>query len=84
MILEFVKNVKIEFQNGIESIQTYCCISKFSVQEYALVELEIQKLLEKGVVTPSIHENGGFISTIFFHSEKDRSYHTILNLKQFN
>ena len=58
VILEFVKGVKIEFQNGVEPIQTYCRISKFHAQEHALVELEIQKLLEKGVITPSIHEDG--------------------------
>ena len=40
VILEFVKGVKIEFQNGIEPIQTYCRISKFNAQENALAELE--------------------------------------------
>lgn len=70
MILECVKGVKIEFQNDLEPIQNYCRISKFNVQEHALVELEIQKLLEKGVIIPSIHEEGEFISTIFFAQQE--------------
>ena len=83
-ILEFVKGVKIEFQNDEVPNQTVCRTCNFNKQEQAIVELEIQKLLEKGVITPSAHEDGEFISTIFLRSKKDGSYRTILNLKHFN
>ena len=81
---EFVKGVKIEFQNSKEPAQTMGRTCHFNVTEQAIVESEIQKLIQKGVIIPSVHEEGEFISTIFLHSKKDGSYRTILNLKQFN
>ena len=84
VILEFVKGVKIEFQNSKEPAQTMGRTCHFNVTEQAIVESEIQKLIQKGVIIPSVHEEGEFISTIFLHSKKDGSYRTILNLKQFN
>ena len=48
------------------------------------VDLEIAKLLEKGVLQPSKHEAGEFISTIFTRPKKDGSHRMILNLKSFN
>jgi hypothetical protein len=84
VILEFVKGVKIEFQNGIEPTQNIGRTCNFNVREQVIVESEIQKLIQKGVIIPSVHEAGEFISTIFLRSKKDGSYRTILNLKQFN
>ena len=48
------------------------------------VDLEIAKLLKKGVLQPSEHEAGEFISTIFTRPKKDGSHRMILNLKSFN
>ena len=84
MILEFVKGVKIEFYHGIEPTQNMGPSCNFNVREQIIVESEIQKLLQKGVIIPSVHEEGEFMSTIFLRSKKDGSYRTILNLKKFN
>jgi hypothetical protein len=84
VILEFVKGVKIEFQNGIDPTQNIVRTCNFNVREQVIVESEIQKLIQKGVIIPSVHEAREFISTIFLRSKKDGSYRTIFNLKQFN
>ncbi len=84
IILEYVKGVKIEFQNGIQPYQNNVRTCYFNVTEQAIVESEIQKLSDKGVIIPSTHEDGEFISTIFLRGKKDGTYRTILNLKQFN
>ena len=38
---------------------------KFSLGESKIIESEINKLLVKGVIIPTTHEPGEFISTIF-------------------
>ena len=57
VILEF-KGVKIEFQNSIEPAQTMGRTCHFNVREQAIVESEIQKLIQKGVIIPLVHEEG--------------------------
>jgi hypothetical protein len=84
VILEFVKGVKIEFQNDIEPTQNIGRACNFNVREQVIVESEIKKIIQKCVIIPSVHEVGEFISTIFLRSKKDGSYRTISNLKQFN
>ena len=63
VILEFVKGVKIEFQSGVPPTQHTGRTSRVNAQEQGLVECEIEKLLQKGVIVPSVHEAGG----IHFH-----------------
>ena len=46
--------------------------------------LEISKLLKKGVILPSAHEDVEFISPIFLRAKKDGTHRLILNLKDFN
>ena len=48
------------------------------------VENEIQKLLYKGVIIHSYHEQGEYFSPIFSVPKSDGSIRLILNLKQFN
>lgn len=84
VILEFVKGVRIDFLHDIEPIQSTVRASYFNAKEEVIVADEIKKLLKKGVVIPSKHEEGEFISPIFLRSKKDGSYRTILNLKQLN
>ena len=55
-----------------------------NAQECDIVDQEIDKLLNKGVVIESQHENGEFISNIFLRRKKDGNYRMILNLKCFN
>ena len=49
-----------------------------------VVRTEVQKLLNKGVIKPSAHEEGEIISPIFVRPKKDGTYRLILNLKQLN
>ena len=45
---------------------------------------KISKLLQKGVVKPSYHEEGEFILPIFVSVKSNGGYRLILNLKSFN
>ena len=53
---------------------------KMNLTEQLLVDSEIEKLLEKGVIEQCSHENGEFISNIFLREKKDGSHRMILNL----
>ena len=57
---------------------------KFSLGESKIIESEINKLLVKGVIIPSTHEPGEFISTIFLRPKPDGTHRMILNLKKLN
>ena len=56
----------------------------FSISDSLVIEAEIQKLLDKGVIGPTQHESGEYISPIFVANEEDGSFRMILNLKRFN
>ena len=56
----------------------------FNISDSLVIEAEIQKLLDKGVIAPTQHESGEYISPIFVTKKKDGSYRMILNLKCFN
>ena len=56
----------------------------WSKTERELIDMEIQRLLLKGVIAHSVHEEGEFISSIFVRPKKDGSYRMILNLKSLN
>ena len=49
-----------------------------------MVDEEIFKLLSKGTIEPSFHEEGEVISPIFIRPKKDGSMRTIINLKFLN
>ena len=53
--------------------------TKLSDIQTESVELEITKLLKKGVIQPSEHEAGEFISTIFTRPKKDGSHRMIFS-----
>ena len=56
----------------------------WSKTEEGFIDMEIQRLLLKGVIAHSVHEEGEFISSIFVRPKKDGSYRMILNLKSLN
>ena len=67
-ILQAVKGYKIEFLHNVGLSQTHLSWEiSFNAQECDIVDQEIVKLLSKGVVIESQHENGEFISNIFLH-----------------
>lgn len=84
-ILQAVKGYKIEFIDNVGPRQTHLLREiGLNAQECDIVVQEIDKLLNKGVVIESQHENGEFISNIFLRRKKDGNYRMILNLKCFN
>ena len=48
------------------------------------VDLEIDKLLEKGVISESQFEEGQFVSNIFTSEKKDGGHRIMLDLSQLN
>lgn len=52
--------------------------------EGEIIDSEIAKLLSKGVIIKTDHEDGEFISPIFIRPKKDGSNRMILNLKGLN
>ena len=54
------------------------------LDEQRVIDTEINTLLAKGVITPSSHEEGEYISPIFTRAKKDGSFRVILNLKCLN
>ena len=56
----------------------------FNRVQQAIVAKEIETLLNKGVIKPSCHEPGEFISPIFLRPKPDGTYRMILNLRAFN
>ena len=58
--------------------------NQFSMSEITVLKDEINKLLKKGVVTLSSHEENEYISPIFLVPKEDNAFRMILNLKRLN
>jgi len=81
--LNCVKGQYIEFSSG--PTQNLVIRRKtFNTSDSLIIDAEIQKFLSKGVIAPTQHEFGEYISPIFVANKKDGSYRMILNLKSFN
>ena len=52
--------------------------------QQAIVNQEVDKLLDLGVVSPSRHEQGKCLSPIFVTPKRDGSYRLIFNFKNCN
>ena len=59
-------------------------VRQFLKEDKSAIDLEIQKLLTKGVITKCEHERGEYISSIFIRQKPDGSCRLILNLKNLN
>ena len=80
--LETVRGLKLEF--NVDYITNITPKSKqFSNYEIDLVEDEINKLLKKGIIVESSHEDDEIISPIFIRPKPD-GCRLILNLKETN
>ena len=82
-ILDMITGTTIDFkylsvQHGPPAIR------EFSDPESQIIETEIEKLLNKGVIVRTDRETGDFISPIFLREKKDGSHRMILNLKALN
>ena len=56
----------------------------FTQGETTAIDVEISKHFRKGVINPSIREQGLYISPTFVTIENDGGYRLILNLKNLN
>ena len=82
-ILQIVLSLKLEFLGDPpEKHNSY--IPHFSKKDESAIDLEIQKLLAKGVITKCEHEKGEYISPIFIRQKPDGSCRLILNLKNLD
>ena len=57
---------------------------KFNSEEAAIIDGEIQQLLDKGVLEETDPTYGQYVSAIFLRKKKNGSYRLILNLKGLN
>ena len=83
IILDIIKNdLKIDFKEGPVNI----CVPKIhhSTKEIEIINSEIQKLIDKGVIVQCEREPNDFFSTVFTREKKDGSSRTTLNLKYLN
>ena len=53
-------------------------------KEYNIIDTEVTKLYNKGVIETCLHEDGEYFSNLFTTPKKDGTYRTILNLKSLN
>ena len=81
-ILGIVSGYRIDFERL--PYQTYVPCIKFSKGDEHIIAVEVQKRLDKGVLSKTTHCNGEFISSVFTRPKKDGSHRLILNLKNLN
>jgi hypothetical protein len=82
-ITQTIMGVNIEFTSTpFQAVVP--CENAFSKAESEAIDLEVYKLLKKGVISQTLHEPGEFISRIFIRPKKDGTYRLILNLKKLN
>ena len=82
-ILSSIKGVKIEFVDCPKQTmipREY----NFDATEVVIIDKQIEKFLQTGVIETTTHCKGEYISNIFIRPKKDGSYRLILNLKNLN
>ena len=79
-ILDIIKNgLKIDFKE--RPINIFVPGIRHSTKEKEIINSEVQKLLDKGVIVQCDSEPNDFVSTVFTGEKKDGFSRTILNLK---
>ena len=82
-ILSAIRGVKIEFVAHPKQTlipREY----NFNAAEVVIIDKQIEKFLQTGVIETTSHCKGEYISNIFIWPKKDGSYRLILNLKNLN
>lgn len=80
-----VENLHIDFvDNAPPSQNSKVDYQKFNAVESDIIDCEIQKLIQYGVIVHSSFEVGQYVSPIFLRQKKNGEYRLILNLKNFN
>ena len=81
-ILDIVENgLKLNFDDIPSNVPFE---HKLSTRDTDIISGEINKLLQKGVITKSTYKENDFFSSFFVRPKKDGNFRTILNLKQLN
>ena len=84
-VLSTVKGLPIIFEQApTELLNQSSFEQRFSDTETEIIEKEISKLLKKGVIMETTHEEGEIISPIFLIPKPDGTMRFILNLKKLN
>lgn len=85
-VLDWVEHCHLEFVDDVSPVQELGYkVIKFNDTESAIIDSEIVKLLNKGVIVESTHSQGEFVSSIFLRLKKNGvDYRMILNLKELN
>ena len=78
--LQVIEGDIVEFET-IPPERHYSYYANFSESETELIDLEIQKLLQKEVIVPSIPEKTELVSPIFTVPKPDGGITLILNLR---
>ena len=82
-ILDVVKyGLKTDFKNKPQLANVPKILH--NAEEKSIINLEIHKLLKKGVITKCQKEEGDFIFNVFTREKKDGTFRTTLNLKYLN
>lgn len=56
----------------------------FSEIEQNIIDNEVEKFLDRGIIMPSLSGPGDIVSPIFTRLKKDGSHRVIFNVKKFN
>ena len=84
-ILDMVQHAHLQFSEGFipiqhKNVQPYC----MSQKERFVVDGELAKLTNKGVIQEWQESSDQYLSNVFIRPKKDGSYRMILNLKELN
>lgn len=82
-VLEIVSGLKVEFEDPF-SIPSLSRVTVSSGDQSSLIKLEVESLLNKGVIVKIDHSPGEILSPIFLTEKSDGSFRMILNLKELN
>ena len=83
-ILKMVVSVDIQLVDEPPSFQLHQ--AEFSREQSQATDVEIQELVKKGVIVPSTHSEGEFVSPIFIRPKKDpeSDFFFYLNVENFH
>lgn len=79
-----MQHCHIEFIDNVDPTKHFCFSNRFTEFEEKIVNEEIKKLLEMGVIKEVQHHPKEYISPIFIVPKKNGEYRMILNLKELN
>lgn len=84
-MLKTISGYEIEFNNvPFQHKYSIPKLQSFNEHEIVLIDSEVNDLLKKGAIAPTLEEKGQFISNIFLVKKKNNKYRPVINLKKLN